>query len=181
MYVEFPMIKKLLANWPGTIDNNLFNSISFTKIDMPNGWLGNMSRHALRVPRAPGGTLYPTAEHYFQCERFNDPTIRQAILDKSSPMSCKMIAKKHREHMTIKQYSPEDLDLMRRTIRFKLENHPNLRLQLLALPAEGIIIEDATARRGESAGFWGMRLAGDTWTGQNWLGRLWMELRLELA
>jgi len=92
-----------------------------------------------------------------------------------------MVANNHREHMTINQYSPEDLDLMRRTIRFKLENHPNLRLQLLALPAEGIIIEDATARRGESAGFWGMRLAGDTWTGQNWLGRLWMELRVDLT
>lgn len=176
------MIKEILANWPGTIDNTRFNKISFTKIDLPHGWLGNMSRHPLRVPRAPGGTLYPTAEHYFQCERFNDPTIRQAILDKSSPMSCKMIAKKHREHMTIKQYSLEDLDLMRRTIRFKLENHhPILRDQLLALPEDGIIIEDATARRGVSAGFWGMRLAGDTWTGQNWLGRLWMELRLELA
>ena len=175
------MIKEILASWPGTIDNNLFNSISFKKIDMPNGWLGNMSRHPLRVPRASGGTLYPTAEHYFQCERFSDPTIRQAILDKSSPMSCKMVAKKHREHMTIEQYSPEDLDLMRRTIRFKLENHPNLRLQLLALPADAIIMEDASARGGASARFWGMKLENGIWTGQNWLGRLWMELRLELA
>jgi predicted NAD-dependent protein-ADP-ribosyltransferase YbiA (DUF1768 family) len=91
-----------------------------------------------------------------------------------------MVAKKHREHMTIKQYSPEDLDLMRRTIRFKLENHPKLRDQLLSLPEEGIIIEDASARKGTSAGFWGMRLNGHVWTGENWLGRLWMELRLEL-
>jgi predicted NAD-dependent protein-ADP-ribosyltransferase YbiA (DUF1768 family) len=92
-----------------------------------------------------------------------------------------MIAKRNREHMTINQYSPEDLDLMRRTIRFKLENHPNLRLQLLALPADAIIMEDASARGGASARFWGMKLENGIWNGQNWLGRLWMELRLELA
>lgn len=175
-----PMIERLLMNWTNVIDRTIYTTISFTKIDLPYGWLGNMSRHPLRVPRAPGGTLYTTAEHYFQCERFSDQAIRQAILSNSSPMSCKMVAKKHKEHMTIKQYSPEDLDLMRRTIRFKLENHPKLREQLLSLPKEGIIIEDASARKGTSAGFWGMRLDGNIWTGENWLGRLWMELRLEL-
>jgi ribA/ribD-fused uncharacterized protein len=140
-----------------------------------------MSGHALRVPSVLGGVRYQTAEHYFQCERFKDLAIRQAILSKNSPMSCKMIAKRHRAHMTIAPRSLADLDLMRRTIRLKLENHPNLRAQLLAFHDDGIIIEDASARRGESARFWGMRLQGNIWTGQNWLGRLWMELRLELA
>jgi predicted NAD-dependent protein-ADP-ribosyltransferase YbiA (DUF1768 family) len=95
-------------------------------------------------------------------------------------MSCKMIAKRHKAHMTIPPRGPADLDLMRRTIRLKLENHPTLRDQLLALPEDGIIIENASARHGESARFWGMRLQGKIWTGENWLGRLWMELRLEL-
>ena len=173
------MIERLLMNWTNVIDKNIYTTISFTKIDLQHGWLGNMSRHPLRVPRAPGGTLYPTAEHYFQCERFSDQAIRQAILSNNSPMKCKMVAKGRREHMTIKQYSPEDLDLMRRTIRLKLENHPSLQDQLLSLPQDGIIIEDASARKGTSAGFWGMRLNGNVWTGENWLGRLWMELRLE--
>ena len=100
-------------------------------------------------------------------------------------MSAKWVAKgKARdfpEKRVITSYTPADLDLMRRTIRLKLENHPNLRAQLLAFHDDGIIIEDASARRGESARFWGMRLQGNIWTGQNWLGRLWMELRLELA
>lgn len=176
----FLMIIQLLTTWPGTINENEDNTIPFRKIDEQNGWLGNMSRHPLRAPRAPGGTLYPTAEHYFQCERFSDQAIRQAILSQNSPMTCKMIAKRHKAHMTIQPRTPADLDLMRRTIRLKLENHPTLRDQLLALPEDGIIIEDATARKGTSAGFWGMRLENGIWTGQNWLGRLWMELRLEL-
>jgi predicted NAD-dependent protein-ADP-ribosyltransferase YbiA (DUF1768 family) len=91
-----------------------------------------------------------------------------------------MIAKRHRVHMTIPPRSLADLDLMRRTIRLKLENHPILRDQLLALPEDGIIIEDSSARGGESARFWGMKLENGIWTGQNWLGRLWMELRLKI-
>jgi ribA/ribD-fused uncharacterized protein len=175
------MITQILQTWPGTIDQNNYKTIPFKKIDQPNGWLGNMSKHALRVPSVPRGVLYQTAEHYFQCERFKDLAIRQAILSKNSPMSCKMIARRHRAHMTIAPRSLADLALMRRTIRLKLENHPNLQAQLLALPEDGIIIEDASARHGKSAGFWGMRLQGDIWTGENWLGRLWMELRQKLA
>jgi hypothetical protein len=175
------MITQILQTWPGTIDQNYYNTIPFKKVDEPNGWLGNMSRHALRVPSVPGGVLYQTAEHYFQCERFKDLAIRQAILSKNSPMSCKMIARRHRAHMTIAPRSLADLALMRQTIRLKLKNHANLKDELLALPEDGIIIEDASARRGECAGYWGMRLQGNIWTGQNWLGRLWMELRLELA
>jgi ribA/ribD-fused uncharacterized protein len=178
---SFCMITQILQTWPGTINENEHNTIPFKKVDEPNGWLGNMSRHPLRVPKELGGVLYPTAEHYFQCERFKDLAIRQAILFKNSPMSCKMIAKRHKAHMTIAPRSLADIELMRRTIRLKLKNHANLKDELLALPKEGIIIEDASARRGESAGFWGMRLQGNIWTGQNWLGRLWMELRLELA
>lgn len=175
------MIEQLLNNWNNNIDIIAYKTISFTKIKLPHGWLGNMSRHPLRVPRALGGTLYPTAEHYFQCERFSDQTIRQAILSKASPMACKWVAKKYRGHTIINGYSPEVLDLMRRTIRLKIENHPQLQNQLLALPEDSVIIEDASRRGGESAGFWGMRRNGNSWIGQNWLGRLWMELRLELA
>jgi predicted NAD-dependent protein-ADP-ribosyltransferase YbiA (DUF1768 family) len=178
------MITQILQTWPGTIDQNRYNTIPFKKVDEPNGWLGNMSRHPLRVPRAPGGTLYPTAEHYYQCMKFNDPQIQQDILAKNSPMNAKWVAKgKARdfpEKRVITSYTPADLDLMRRTIRLKLENHPTLRTQLLALPEDGIIIEDSSARGGESARFWGMKLENGIWTGQNWLGRLWMELRLKI-
>ena len=173
-------IDKLLQNWPGRIDPGQHTVVSFDKIDEPNGWLSNMSRHPLRVPREPGGILYPTAEHYFQCERYTDTAIRNEIRAVASPMSCKMKAKTFRKHQVITSRSPEDLDLMQKVLRLKLENHPALKEKLLALPAEAVIIEDASRRHGKSAGFWGMRLLGNIWAGQNWLGRLWMELRLEL-
>jgi ribA/ribD-fused uncharacterized protein len=176
----FP-VPSLLHSWPGVIDPARFKTIPFRKIDEPQGWLGNMSRHSLRVPRTPQGVLFPTSEHYFQCERFNDPAIRQSILSKGSPMSCKMVAKKHRPNMVIAERTEEDLNIMRRTIRLKLENHPVLRKNLLALPSDAVIIEDSSNRGGESAVFWGMQLRDGVWKGENWLGRLWMELRLSLA
>ena len=174
-------IDKLLQNWPGPIDPGQHTVVSFDKIDEPNGWLSNMSRHALRVPRQPGGILYTTAEHFFQSARYTDPTIRDAIRAVASPMSCKMKAKTFRKHQVITPRTSEDLDLMQKVLRLKLENHPALKEKLLALPAEAVIIEDASRRHGESAGFWGMRLQNGIWSGENWLGRLWMELRLELA
>jgi ribA/ribD-fused uncharacterized protein len=163
------------------IDPARFKTIPFRKIDEPHGWLGNMSRHPLRVPRTPQGVLFPTCEHYFQCERFIDPKIRQNILSKGSPMSCKMVAKNNRLNMVVVERSEEDLEIMRRTIRLKLENHPVLLKNLLALPADAVIIEDSSNRSGKSAVFWGMQLRDGVWKGENWLGRLWMELRLSLA
>jgi predicted NAD-dependent protein-ADP-ribosyltransferase YbiA (DUF1768 family) len=174
------MIQQLLQTWPGVIDPGLYPVVSFRKVIEPHGWLGNMSPHPLRVPRTPTGTLYPTAEHYFQCERFTDPAIRADIVSKNSPMSCKMIARRHAAAMQIMPRTPADLDLMRRTIRLKLENHPALRSQFLALPVDAVLIEDASRRGGVSARFWGMKLQDGLWTGENHLGRLWMELRLEL-
>jgi predicted NAD-dependent protein-ADP-ribosyltransferase YbiA (DUF1768 family) len=174
------MIAALLENWPGVIDPARFPVIPFRKVAEPYGWLGNMSSHPLRVPREPGGVLYPTTEHFFQCERFEDPAIRRDICSKTSPMACKMIARRHATAMRIAPRTPEDLDLMRRTIRAKLDNHPGLRRDFLALPAGAVIIEDASRRGGASAAFWGMKLRDGLWSGQNWLGRLWMELRLEL-
>lgn len=174
------LVESLLKSWSGVIDPGLHTVVPFRKTTEPHGWLGNMSPHPLRVPRTATGTRYPTAEHFFQCERFTAPAIRADILSENSPMACKMAAKKHKAARAIQPMGAADLDLMRRTIRLKLENHPALRTQLLALPTNGIIIEDASRRGGVSARFWGMKLQDGLWTGGNWLGRLWMELRLEL-
>ena len=169
-------MKTILLNWPEKISPTDHTVVAFRKIVEPHGWLGNMSAHALRVPRIPGGQLYPTCEHYFQCSRFNDPAIQSAIHSKASPMSAKMVAKRYKAQMVIAPRSSEDLDLMREVLRLKLENHPKLKAELLALPADAIIIENATERSGESARFWGMKFENGVWTGSNWLGRIWMEM-----
>ena len=70
---------------------------------------------------------------------------------------------------------------MKMCIRLKLEQHPQLVAELLATK-DALIVEDVT-KRGDKGGnlFWGAMLVNEEWIGQNVLGKLWMDLREELA
>lgn len=66
---------------------------------------------------------------------------------------------------------------MRLVLALKLQAHPALRRQLLATGAARII-EDCSNRAKGSGLFWGgAALREGWWIRENWLGRLWMELR----
>jgi hypothetical protein len=169
-------IQHLVNNWPGTINNSENTVLTIRKVDEPNGWMGNMCSLPVRVE----GLRYPTTEHLFQCMRFEDEEIRREIRESKSPMSSKMVMKKHKEKMVIVPRSELDLDLMRSVLRIKLEYYPKLREELMKQDSDSLIIEDCTKRSGVSSKFWGMKLVDGEWVGENWLGRLWMELRLEL-
>jgi N-glycosidase YbiA len=169
-------IQHLINNWPGTINNSENTILKIRKVDETYGWMGNMSNLPVRVE----GVRYPTTEHLFQSMRFEDEGIRREIRESKSPMSSKMVMKKHREKITVTPRSGMDLDLMRTVLRIKLEFYPKLREELMKQDSESIIIEDCTKRSGVSSKFWGMKLVDGEWVGENWLGRLWMEVRLEL-
>ena len=166
--------QELLADWRGTTTDH--NILSFRKVDEPLGWLSNMSPHPIRVDTI----RYPTCEHFFQCMRFEDEGIRKIIREQKSPMSGKMVAKKYLDRMVISPRGEVDLDLMRTVLRIKMEFYPKLKQTLILQDPESVIVEDCSNRGGESSRFWGMKLNGTLWEGENWLGRLWMEFRSEL-
>ena len=165
--------QELLNGWSGRVDGGV---LSFRKVDEPLGWLSNMSPHPIRVDTI----RYPTCEHFFQCMRFNDEWIRKLIREMKSPMGAKMVVKKHLDRMVIRPRGKEDLDLMRAVIRIKMEFYPKLNQELILQDPVSVIVEDCSKRGGESSKFWGMKLTGNVWEGENWLGRLWMEFRSEL-
>lgn len=169
-------IQELLNNWNGKISTEEHVVHSFRKVDEPLGWLSNMSSHPLRVEKI----WYPTCEHFFQCMRFGDEGVRKEILKNKSPMVSKMISKKFKEMMVITPRGEEDLDLMRTVLRIKMEFYLKLKSELILQDPESVIIEDCSKRGGASSRFWGMKLNGNVWEGENWLGRLWMEFRGEL-
>jgi predicted NAD-dependent protein-ADP-ribosyltransferase YbiA (DUF1768 family) len=148
--------------------------ISFTKVRLPNGWLGNMSPYPVRH----GDRLYPTVEHLFQALRFgNAMDMHDAIILQRSPMAAKMLARSHDSKMVIQRCGPQDLDNMRLCLRLKLEQHPLL-VSWLEDTGGRRIIEDVTSRAHRGAAlFWGAALTFTGWKGENWLGRLWMEQR----
>lgn len=149
-------------------------TIAFTKVDLPYGWLGNMSPHRVKhLDR-----WWETTEALFQALRFDDETVREEIRKATSPMTAKMKAKaKAVRHLRrVQPASPEDLANMRLVLRLKLKYHPRLKAQLLAT-GDAEIIEDCSNR---SASSWGARRIDGQWVGENLLGKLWMELREEL-
>lgn len=155
------------------------------------GWLSNMSAHPVRCE----GKAYKTAEHLFQCLRFegkpdvvfDNPDesksfitpaqVQREILEQPSPLMAKGVAKKYRKYfITTKE---EDIQIMRKVVRLKLIQNPMFVRNLIY--TEGDIIEDSSNRRKGSGLFWGAaKMPDGEWVGDNNLGKIWMELRAEL-
>lgn len=152
--------------------------ISFTKSNLPFGWLGNMSPYPIEF----NGKTWRTAEALFQSMRFSDTDIIVAIWREKSPMGAKIVAKKNADKMTIQPLSEQDLANMLNILRLKIEQHSQLKEELLKTGNE-IIIEDVTSRANPKTNnmIWGMaQLPDGSWVGKNVLGNLWMKVRNEL-
>jgi predicted NAD-dependent protein-ADP-ribosyltransferase YbiA (DUF1768 family) len=150
-------------------------AIAFTKVKLPWGWLGNMSGHEVRFD----DKVWPTAEALFQALRFSDPAIREAIRAERNPMKAKFLAKGKADQMTVAPMSEQDVANMEVVVRAKLDSNPHLVDELL-VTGEELIVEDITNRgKGGNHAFWGAALVGDTWVGENTLGKVWMKIRTE--
>lgn len=150
--------------------------ILIRKVADPHGFLGNMAPY----PIAYKGQKYRTTEALLQALRFADEEIIDAIRAQKSPMGAKFVAKRHRSKMIVVPLSDEDLENMRLCLRLKTEQHPELARALLDTGNEHIV-EDCTKRQRGSGLFWGAALVEGEWGGENWLGKLWRELRATLS
>ena len=90
------------------IDESTDSVIKFTKVDLPFGWLSNMSPHSILYK----GDEYATAEALFQCLRFDDEQIQTQIWEQASPMAAKMKARKHAAQMVIEPRSEQGVENM---------------------------------------------------------------------
>lgn len=143
------------------------------KVKEPFGCLGNMSAH----PIVHGGLTWRTGEALFQALRFaEDDPIRDDIRSQKGPMQAKFVAKSNPERMIIDQCGDDDLANMRIVLRLKHSAHSDVR-DALRQTGTLRIVEDCTKRQRGSGLFWGAALVEGDWWGQNWLGKLWMELR----
>ena len=148
------------------------DEITFTKVDLPYGWLGNMSSFPIKYD----GKVWRTTEALFQALRFEDEEIREAIRAEKSPMGAKMKAKKHKGMMSTVPMSEEDVENMKMCVKLKLEQHEPIRFRLKATRSS-IIIEDIGKRNGERHKFWGAKTENGKWVGENMMGKIWMEFR----
>ena len=130
-----------------------------------------------------GGARKKSKNYLFQALRFGEShDIHEEILAEKNPMKAKWKAKARKEEMIVEPLSEEDLDNMRLVLKLKLDRHKDVQKKLRDT-RQSQIVEDCSNRPGGSGLFWGAKLesgsvltAGE-WTGKNWLGRIWMELR----
>ena len=93
--------------------------ISFTRVDLPYGWLGNMSPYPIMYD----DKIWRTSEALFQALRFSDPVIQELIREQKSPMAAKMKAKGNKESYNITPMSDNDVENMKLCLDLKFNQH----------------------------------------------------------
>ncbi len=117
------------------------------------------------------GRFFATSEHVYHWEKFSDDPLKQsAIRVALSAHTAFKLAERW------KQYRREDwdsvkVDVMREILRAKVDQHEYVRRKLLQT-GDRELVENSWRDD-----FWGWGLNRD---GQNMLGKLWMDIRMEL-
>ncbi len=141
--------------------------------------------HFFPAEIALDGLTWRTVEHYYQAQKSDDPAYRDAIRSAVSPGMAKRLAAPPAAPRRISAQSwfrkrgllPRDdwhlvkLDIMRRADRAKFTQHDRL-TSLLLDTGDAELVEDSPFEA-----FWG---TGPDGQGENWAGRILMEIRADL-
>jgi ribA/ribD-fused uncharacterized protein len=141
--------------------------------------------HFYPSPIVLEGETWPTVEHFYQAQKSDDRGYREAIRSAGSPGKAKRLAAhpdaprriSHSSWFRKSAVRPRvdwhdvKLAVMRQADWAKFNQNPQLAAMLLAT-GSATLIEDSS-----SEPFWGLGRDGD---GQNWAGRVLMEVRERL-
>jgi ribA/ribD-fused uncharacterized protein len=126
----------------------------------------NFSPHGVEMD----GLWYPTVEHYFQAMKFPGHEHAEKIRLAAKPAIAKQLGRSRSVQLR-EDWEDIKIDVMRAAVRKEFTTHAEL-TQLLLETGDEELVEAAPADY-----FWGRGKSG---TGQNWLGRILMEVRAEL-
>lgn len=117
------------------------------------------------------GFRFDTSEAAYHYEKFpRHPDLRKRIREAPSAHEALNLAASSK-HLQRRNWEKVRLDVMRDILRAKAEQHEYVRRKLLET-GERYLCENSWRDA-----FWGW---GENRRGQNWLGKLWMEIRSEL-
>lgn len=140
--------------------------VYFYTPDGPHGLLSNFARLGVALD----GAWWPTAEHYFQAQKFTDPAHRERIRRAGTAKRAADLGRTRAVPLR-PDWEEARVLVMARVLEAKFRTHPAARDLLLATGGRELV---------ESApgdAFWG---AGPEGMGENRLGRLLMDLRARL-
>jgi ribA/ribD-fused uncharacterized protein len=124
----------------------------------------NFSAHAVEFR----GQLYPTAEHAYQAAKCTDTIGKEEIRNARSPLQAKDLANGKFRPARDPEWDAKKLAIVAEILRAKLAQHTEAR-EALARSRDDQIVEDSPTDY-----FWG---AGADGSGQNMLGKIWMQIR----
>jgi len=122
-------------------------------------------------PITVDGKRWPTSEHYFQAQKFDDPKHRETIRKANSPMIAARLGRDRSKKLRRDWESVKD-DVMRKAVRAKFTQHSDIAKILLNTGAAMLVEHTA------NDSYWA---DGGDGGGRNMLGRILMEIREELG
>jgi ribA/ribD-fused uncharacterized protein len=116
------------------------------------------------------GKVWPTSEHCFQAQKFEDREHREQIRKAKSPMIAARMGRDRKKPLR-RDWESVKVGIMRDIVRAKFTQHDDIR-QILLSTGHAKIVEHT-----EIDSHWG---DGGDGSGKNMLGRILMEVREEL-
>jgi len=115
------------------------------------------------------GKIYPTSEHVYHSEKFDDERMKEQIRTARSAHVSQKLAEANIDKYR-KDWKDVRLGIMKEILREKVKQHPYVMKKLLE-SGNKELVEDSWRDS-----FWGW---GENKNGENQLGKLWMEVREE--
>jgi len=140
--------------------------IRFYRLNEPYGELSNFSPHPINLK----GRVWPTAEHYFQAQKFAATEYEEVIRKAKSPMIAARMGRS-REHPLRGDWEAVKEQIMKEALQAKFTQHSGLR-SLILHTSDAELVEQT-----QNDNYWA---DGGDGSGKNRLGKLLMELRAQL-
>ncbi len=118
-------------------------------------------------PIALDGERWPTSEHYFQAQKFEDKVYRAKIRNANSPMLAARLGRDRKQKLR-RDWESVKVGIMRVAVLAKFTQHDDLRTLLLST-GDAKLVEHT-----ENDDYWG---DGGDGSGKNMLGRILMQVR----
>jgi ribA/ribD-fused uncharacterized protein len=137
--------------------------VNFYSVSDEFGEFSNFAAYPITLD----GERWPTSEHYFQAQKFENEAYRAKIRKANSPMLAARLGRDRKQKLR-REWESVKVGVMRTAVTAKFTQHPELRALLLST-GEAKLVEHT-----ENDDYWG---DGGDGSGKNMLGRILMQVR----
>jgi len=140
--------------------------IEFYSVTDEYGELSNFAAYPIQLAKQ----RWPTSEHYFQAQKFQDVALRERIRTANTPMIAARLGR-DRSSPLRKDWESVKVAVMTEAVLAKFSQHDDLRALLLGT-GDALLVERTT-----NDSYWG---DGGDGSGKNMLGQVLMRVREQL-